>query len=586
MAKRIAVIEREKCINGRGCTFICASVCPVNRSGEECITLAEDKKPVIDESLCIGCGICPKRCPAKCISVINLPEQLKEKPIHRYGKNQFELFSLPTPIFGKVVGIIGMNGIGKSTALKILAGVTKPNLGELEKEAGFNELIEFFKGTEAQLFFEKIKDGEITISYKPQQVDLIPKIEKGKVRKLLEHVDEKKKLDEIADILDIKEILDNDIRKVSGGELQRVAIAAAVLKKANLYIFDEPTSYLDIRQRLKIAKFIRELADKDTAVMVVEHDLIILDYMTDLVHIMYGKEGVYGVVSGPKAAKAGINVYLSGYLKEENVRFRDHAIKFLARPPAKTFARNILTGWKDIEKDFAKFSLKAKEGNVLKNEVVGILGENGIGKTTFVKILAGVLKQDKGSITEHVKVSYKPQYLESASNKSVMSVLKDAVKNYSHQLIIPLKLEPLFDKKLNELSGGELQRVAIAYCLSQEADLYLLDEPSAYLDVEQRLIISKIIDEMMLHRNATALVVDHDVLFVDYLSQRLLVFEGVPARKGGVLGPFAMEDGMNLFLKDLGITFRRDPESNRPRANKIGSVKDREQKAKGKYYYT
>jgi ATP-binding cassette subfamily E protein 1 len=586
MAKRIAVIEREKCINGRGCAFICGNVCPVNRSGEECITLAEDKKPVIDENLCIGCGICVHRCPVNCISVINLPEQLKEKPIHRYGKNQFELFSLPTPIFGKVVGIIGMNGTGKSTALKILAGVTKPNLGELGKEADYGELIGFFKGTEAQIYFEKIKEGKIKISYKPQQVDLIPKVEKGKVRKLLEKVDEKKKLDEIAEILEITEILDNDIKKVSGGELQRVAIAAAVLKKANLYVFDEPTSYLDIKQRMKIAKFIRELADENTAVMVVEHDLIILDYMTDLVHIMFGKEGVYGIVSGPKASKAGINVYLSGYMKEENIRFRDHEIKFLAKPPIKAQAAKVLTGWRDIEKRFTNFNLRAEQGQVYKEEVVGILGENGIGKTTFVKILAGVLKQDKGEITQPVRVSYKPQYLESASGETVMSVLKDAVRNYSHQLIIPLKLEPLFDKKLNELSGGELQRVSIAYCLSQEADLYLLDEPSAYLDVEQRLIISKIIDEMMVHRNSTALVVDHDLLFIDYLSQRLLVFDGVPAREGEIKGPFAMEEGMNMFLTDLGITFRRDPESNRPRANKVGSVKDREQKSEGRYYYT
>ncbi len=586
MAKRIAVIEREKCINGKGCPFLCASVCPVNRSGEECITLAEDKKPLIDESLCIGCGICVHRCPAKCISVINLPKQLKEKPIHRYGKNQFELFSLPTPVFGKVVGIIGMNGIGKSTALKVLAGVTKPNLGELGKEANYDDLMHFFKGTEAQLFFEKVKAGEIKISYKLQQVDLIPKVEKGKVRKLLEKVDEKGELDKIAEILEIREILDNDIRKVSGGELQRVAIAAAVLKKANLYIFDEPTSYLDIKQRLKIAKFIRDLADDNTAVMVVEHDLIILDYMTDVLHIMYGKEGTYGVVSGPKATKVGINVYLSGYLKEENIRFRDHMIKFMARPPIKGVAENLLTEWKDIEKKLGRFDLKASEGKLYKKDVVGILGENGIGKTTFVKILAGVLKQDKGEITQKVRVSYKPQYLETKSNDMVINILGDAVKNYSHQLILPLNLEPLFDKKLSELSGGELQRVAIANCLSTDADLYLLDEPSAYLDVEQRLIIAKIIDELMEHKGATALVVDHDLLFADYLSKRLLVFEGVPAKNGEVMGPFEMEQGMNLFLKDLGITFRRDPESNRPRANKIGSVKDREQKTEGKYYYT
>ncbi|MBW2993199.1 ribosome biogenesis/translation initiation ATPase RLI [Candidatus Woesearchaeota archaeon] len=585
MVNRIAVIEREKCINGRGCPFTCGKVCPVNRSGEECITVAGDNKPEIDENLCIGCGICVHRCPVKCISVINLPEQLTEKPIHRYGKNRFELFSLPTPVFGKVVGMIGMNGIGKSTALKILANVLTPNLGAVGKSADYDDLMHFFKGTEAQLYFEKVKAGEIKVSYKPQQIDMIPKIKSGKVRKLLEKVDEKKELDRIAETLEITEILDSDIKKVSGGELQRIAIAAAVLKRANFYIFDEPTSYLDIKQRLKIAKFIRELADEDTAVMVVEHDLIILDYMTDVVHIMYGKEGTYGVVSGPKATKAGINVYLSGYLKEENTRFRDHAIKFSAKPPAKATADNLLTEWVDIKKKFDRFELKAQKGKLYKEDVVGILGENGIGKTTFVKILAGVLKQDNDKTMQNLRVSYKPQYLETKSDETVMGMLGDAIKNYSHQLIIPLNLEPLFDKKLNELSGGELQRVAIAGCLSKDADLYLLDEPSAYLDVEQRLIIAKVIDELMEHKGATALVVDHDLLFADYLSKQLLVFEGVPAKHGEVKGPFEMENGMNLFLKDLGITFRKDPETNRPRANKAGSVKDREQKTEGKYYY-
>ncbi|GAG16465.1 unnamed protein product, partial [marine sediment metagenome] len=255
-----------------------------NKSGEECIVEGDDNKPKINEELCTGCGICVHRCPYDAISVINLPEELTEKPIHQYGENGFHLYNLPTPIFGKVVGILGKNGIGKSTAIKILASVLEPNLGEIEKEkADYGELIEYFKGTEAQLFFEKVKDKKIKIAYKLQQVDLIPKTQKGKVKELLKKVDEKKQLGKIAKELEIEEILDNDIKKISGGELQRVAIAATVLKKANLYIFDEPTSYLDIKQRLKIAKFIRNLANEKTAVMVVEHDLIILDYMADLV---------------------------------------------------------------------------------------------------------------------------------------------------------------------------------------------------------------------------------------------------------------------------------------------------------------
>jgi len=579
--KRLAIVEKDKC-NPTGCgDYLCIKLCPVNRTGEECI-IKQDGKAQIDESLCNGCGICQNRCPFEAIHIINLPEELKQEPIHRYGKNQFELFSLPTPIFGKVIGVLGINGIGKSTAIKILAGVLKPNLGK-EKQASYEELIEYFKGTEAQLFFEKVKQKKIKISYKPQQVDLIPKTQKGKVKNLLKKVDEKNQLEKIAKKLDIENILDNDIKKISGGELQRVAIAAAVLKKANLYIFDEPTSYLDIKQRIKISKFIKELANQHTAVLVIEHDLIILDYMTDLVHIMYGKENCYGIVANPRATRTAINTYLSGFLKEENMRFRDHQIKFEKRILIKKQEQNLLTSWNNIEKKLGKFHLKAEQGEVYKKDVVGILGENGIGKTSFVKILAGIEKPDKGNIDKKIKVSYKPQYLESSSDELVVNVLKDAIKN---RIIEPLNINPLLNKQLNQLSGGELQRVSIALCLSKDADLYLLDEPSAYLDVEQRLIISKIIKDLMEIKGKTALIVDHDLLFLDYLSKKLLVFEGIPAKQGETKGPFEMEDGMNMFLKDLKMTFRRDEESHRPRTNKQDSVKDREQKKSGKYYYS
>ena len=242
--------------------------------------------------------------------MVNLPEELNKEPIHRYGQNGFALYNLPTPLFGKVVGIVGRNGIGKSTAIKILAGVLKPNLGRNDKsqEATYEELITYFKGTEAQAFFEKQKKGEIKIAYKPQQVDMIPKQFKGTVQELLEKADEKGVLKEMVERLELNNLLDHNIEDVSGGELQRIAIAATVLKKANVYFFDEPTSYLDIKQRLKISKFIRELADEKTAVMVIEHDLIILDYMTDFVHLMYGKEAAFGVCSMVKTTRVGINV--------------------------------------------------------------------------------------------------------------------------------------------------------------------------------------------------------------------------------------------------------------------------------------
>lgn len=587
MAKRICIVEREKCHPTKCGNYLCKKLCPVNRTGQDCIYVDEDDKKVrIDEMLCTGCGICPKRCPFGALHIVNLPEALEQEPIHRYGENQFELFSLPTPVFGKVVGVVGKNAVGKSTAIKILAGVLKPNLGKVGKEeASFDELIDYFKGTETQTFFEKVKEGKISIAYKPQQVDLIPKKFKGRVRELLEQVD-KKRVEEIAEKLELKQILERNLSEISGGEMQRVAIAATVLKKANLYIFDEPTSYLDIKQRLKISKFIRELATEDVAVLVIEHDLIILDYMTDLVHVMYGKEAVYGIVSGLKNTREGINTFLSGYLREENIRFRDHAIKFEKQVIVeKKDLGEPLCSWKEIEKKLDNFKLKAEKGEIYKDDVVGVLGENGIGKTSFAKILAGDLKEDKGEVSKEVKVSYKPQYLEAGSDEMVVNVLQKAISKYNNQIVKPLRIPELFTKRLNQLSGGELQRVSITLALAKEADLFLLDEPSAYLDVEQRLLISKIIKHVAEERGATIMVVDHDLLFLDYLSNKLLVFEGEPAVFGEAKGPFKMEEGMNLFLKDIGITFRRDPDSNRPRANKVGSVKDREQKKEEKYYY-
>src|SRR3989344_522193 len=583
MANRIAVVQNEKLKDMNKKLYV-QSLCPVNRAGTECITIAPDKRLLIDELTCIGCGICVKAAP-EAIKIINLPEALEQDPIHRCGENQFALYNLPTPMFGKVVGILGINGIGKSTALKILAGLIQPNFGDYRnKKISQAELLERFKGTEAQVFFEKILKGEIKISYKPQQVDLIPRQFNGKVGDLLKKVDEKGQLERVAKRLELVEILGHRLKEISGGELQRVAVAAASIKKANLYIFDEPTSYLDVKQRLNVASFIRELANESTAVLLVEHDLIILDYMTDLVHLMYGHESVYGVVSQPKSTKAGINIYLEGYLKEENVRFRDHKIKYFERPPRKIERERYLTSWQGIRKSLDKFSLEASEGTLHRGDTVGILGENGIGKTSFVKILAGVMDADAGEITDKVVVSYKPQYLE-ASDDLVMSVLHDAVRKYDAQLIKPLGIQPLLLKPLNELSGGELQRVAIALCLSKQAQLYLLDEPSAYLDVEQRLSVSKVIRSFMEEKDTAALVVDHDLLFLDYLSEKLMVFQGRPALHGLAKGPFDMEKGMNLFLADIGITFRRDEISKRPRANKPGSQLDREQKEKGKLYY-
>ncbi len=585
---RIAIVKKDKC-SPLKCGERCIKDCPVNRDGEPCITLTSQKKARVDEELCTGCGICPNVCPFEAVYIINLPKELDQEPIHRYGENAFRLYSLPTPIFGKVVGTIGVNGIGKSTALKILASTLHPNLGQWQREGDipFAELINYFKGTEAQLFFEKVRDGQVRISYKPQAVDRIPRQYNGTVRKLLENVASKQEVEDITFTLDLRKVLDHDITKLSGGELQRVAIAAASLKEAELYIFDEPTSYLDIKQRVKVSRFIRTLVAEGKGVLIVEHDLIILDYLTDSIHLMYGKAGCYGIVSLPRATRTGINTYLDGYLKEENIRFRDSKINFrdMRMQKEKGLQQGMLVSWKGITKNLGQFSLEAPEGEIPRGQVIGILGENAIGKTTFVKILAGILDADSGDVAGKAKVSYKPQYLQSDSEEIVADVLKEAFDKHYNQLIGPLQVEELKGRKLKDLSGGELQRVSVCLCLSMDADLYLLDEPSAYLDVEQRLAIARLIKDTIVLREKAALVVDHDLLFIDQISDQLIVFFGEPAVSGKVSKVMSMEEGMNEFLTDLEITMRRDEQSSRPRINKTDSVKDREQRSAGKLYY-
>lgn len=578
------VVKKDRC-NPIGCGgYLCMRVSPSNRAGKEAIVKDDDGKVKVNETMITDADrIAVNKCPFQALSMIKLPDELDQDPIHRYPPNGFALYKLPIPIFGKVVGIIGRNGIGKSTAMNVLAGLLKPNLGEAGREANYKDLVTRFKGSEAQIFFEKLESGQVKIAYKPQQVDLIPKQFKGTVIQLLEKANETNKLNEIIETLELTKILNSEISQISGGELQRVAIAATVLKKANLYLFDEPTSYLDIKQRIKISKFIKSLAVEGVAVMVIEHDIIILDYLADLIHLMYGAEGEYGITSLAKSTKAGINIYLDGYIKDENMRFRDHKIVFEQSPDEKVASETHLTSWKDINYDVGRFSLNIKEGEIMRRDVIGVLGENGIGKTTFARIITNELKVDQ-DVIEELKIAYKPQYL-FKSDELVVIYLQEALK-YDTKLIVPLQLKPLFNKKLSELSGGELQRVSIAKCLSQKADLYVLDEPSAYLDVEQRLSMSKILGDLMTHSGKAALIIDHDLLFLDYLSKKLLIFEGEPAIHGTTLGPLNMSEGMNHFLKELDITFRRDEESGRPRINKPESQKDKEQKEKGNLYYT
>jgi len=589
---RVAILERIKCKNGTGCEFICGHYCPINRTGQDCIVLNEkEKKPVIDEMLCTGCGICVKRCPVQCISIVNLPEKLKDDPIHRYGRNAFELFHLPIPKAGKVVGLIGRNGIGKSTALNILAGTLKPNFGNLDTPPTDEQISERYGNTSLGDYFKRLYAGNIKISYKPQRIDLLPKHFEGTVKELLKKADEKGISQKLAKDLGIDHLMDRNIRQLSGGELQKVAIIAAASKKAEMYYFDEPASFLDITTRIKVAKLIRGIADEKTAVIVVEHDLATLDYISDEIQIVYGKAGCYGVISQSKAVRRGINEYLDGYLPDDNVRFRDYPIKFFQYAAERHASHKILLEFPAMEKKFETFHMKSNNGKISKGEILAVMGANGLGKTTFLKMLAGELKPDNIEAPK-LKIAYKIQYPSSDIEGTVKSWLfkiggsKYMSGWYRQTLLEKLGLGTLLDNEVKGLSGGELQKLYIAVTLLQDCDIYAFDEPSAFIDVEDRLNVAEVIKDFVVKNEKCAIVVDHDVQFIDYIGDSMLVFEGNPGVDGNVFGPVTKAEGMNRVLKILDITYRQDMETKRPRINKPGSQLDSEQRSKGRYYYT
>jgi len=585
---RIAILLRDRC-HPKECQWECQAYCPPVRMGQECIVEGPDTKPIISESLCIGCGICVHKCPFDAIKILNTPEADEREIVHRYGYNGFRLYRLPLPPPKGITGILGPNGTGKSTALRVLAGVEVPNLGHFEAPGTWDAVLEHYRGTALRAHFQKVADGTLRAVFKPQYVDRFAE-EPGTASEFLARsgVDVAGALKSVG----LERRADRPIAELSGGELQLLAIARTIGTDADLYLIDEPSSYLDIVHRLEVAKLLRRLGETKS-VVVVEHDLALLDYLADQAHLVYGEEAAFGVISHPIAMRSAINTYLTGYLKDENVRFRTEPVRFVAHPPKLAAQRNVLVKFPELEKEFPNFRLRVGAGELAKGETVGIVGPNATGKTTFVRMLAGAEPATRGTPPPGVTVSYKPQYLKATSAASLRERL-DALRGdptfdvgvFERELVPGLHLDNLLDVALPDLSGGELQRAAVALALARPATLYLLDEPSAYLDADERIAMAKLIRRQVERQAVSALVVDHDVYFLDLASDALMVFQGSPDGASGTgSGPYPMRGGMNQLLKDVQVTFRRDAETLRPRINREGSVLDREQRERGEFYY-
>jgi len=617
--KKVYLVDYDLCTH-RFCGRPCITKCPITLSNAQ-LKPHEKKKEVpiwfqnstqkirIKEERCLACGICANVCPKSAIYVKNILEEPSEiVPTHKYpqknGKEGFRLYNLPTLISGKVSGLCGPNGIGKTTVLEIVAGNLKPNFGRSEltqDQLNWKTIASQVRETEMRNHFKALRRDERQVAYKQQVLQILfEKYSGATVQQLLKEQNEvsERFFKKIQRSLDIEVIRDRTLDQCSGGELQRFAIASVLIKEADIYIIDEPCTFLDVQKRIQLARLLRKRAqgyheERPCPVLVVEHDLAILDYVSDIVQLFYGEPHQFGIISKPMTTKKGINAYLDGYLKAENIEFRETQYGFRRSTTGRRWSNAIVFAeYGEFSKSFDSFKLEVAPGKIYASQILGVMGENGVGKSTFAKILADELQPDPGSNFSQIQavVSYKPQYITQNTAQKVKDFIIERSQNYNFSediftvLYRPLGVDKLFEKRISSLSGGELQRVYISACLAKKADLYILDEPSAYLDVEERIKIGQIIRTVTIKANAVAICIEHDIQIADALIDQLLLFTGKPGRYGKTLGPLDKAEGMNKFLKVIDVTFRRDPKTGRARLNKKGSQKDKIQRAMGHYW--
>jgi len=597
---RIAIVSSDKCKPQR-CKQECKRSCPVVRTGKQCIEVTPQSKiSFISETLCIGCGICVKKCPMGAITIINLPTNLESEVSMRFSANSFKLHRLPMPRPGQVLGLVGSNGIGKSTALKILSGKEKPNLGRYDNPPSWPDLLVHYRGSELQNYFNRMLENKLKTIVKPQYVDNIPRAIKGprnQVGQLLTRESPNTRVEDfdyVLNTLQLEKLGQREVAQLSGGELQRFAIGMAAAQKADVYMFDEPSSYLDVKQRLNAANVIRSVITNDNYIICVEHDLSVLDYLSDYVCILYGVPSVYGVVSMPASVREGINMFLDGNIPSENMRFRADSLQFRLNEAQEDLVeseKERAYRYPSMTKTMGDFKLSLKSGNFTNSEIIVMMGENGTGKTTFCRMLAGALAPDGGTKMPEMSVSMKPQKIAPKFKGTVRQLFFKKIRasflhpQFQTDVCKPLRIDDIIDQEVQHLSGGELQRVAIVLSLGIPADIYVIDEPSAYLDSEQRVICSKVIRRFIMHAKKTAFIVEHDFIMATYLADRVIVFSGNPGVDSHANSPESLVSGCNQFLRNLNVTFRRDPTSFRPRINKLGSQMDQEQKANGNYFF-
>lgn len=572
---RIAIVDRNLC-NPVQCNLECMRGCPANRLRKECTFLVDKKTgerhidfkyeyskelksrsvAYIEPSMSQGCSICAKACPFHAITVVNLPEAKEEELVYSYGKNGFSLYKLAIPRMG-ITAIVGENGCGKSTNLKLVAKKLLPIQTPTK---------------EIKEYFGKTREGELV--YKPQEIS--GKGEKRKVSDLLEKAANagnaeiaKQRLAGLTGLFDLGPILGRELQQLSGGELQKVIVTAALLHEKEIYFLDEPFSFLDYVYRVRLINYLLENFQQKK-VVIVDHDISLLSYLCKQSYLMFGEPGAYGIVSQVYATDRAINMFMEGFIAPENMKFRSEAIAY--KHYAEETHKNELMVLMAAKIGRGDFSVENPNAIVInEGEIVGIAGKNGIGKSTFCR---DVFEKNMGGL------AFKEQVLKREGGVAGKYLQKNDL--FSENYMRGMKMGKLEFYDIQKISGGELQKLEIFKCLNQERKAYILDEPTNMLDVSARITLSKMLRERVVGGRAI-IVVDHDLEFLYNTVDRLIVMDGESGKRGVVKGIFDKEAGVRMLMEEFDLSYRKDPETKRLKLNKQGSKKDVKLKGEGKF---
>ncbi|MDV6011986.1 energy-dependent translational throttle protein EttA [Haloechinothrix sp. LS1_15] len=484
---------------------------------------------------------------------------------------------------GAKIGVVGPNGAGKSTVLKIMAGLEQPSNGEafLQPGASVGILLQEPPLNEAKTVRQNVEEGLGEIKVKLDRFNEIAEqlatdysdelmAEMGKLQEELDHADAwelDSQLEQAMDALRCPEG-DEPVTHLSGGERRRVALCKLLLSKPDLLLLDEPTNHLDAESVLWLEQF---LASYPGAVLAVTHDRYFLDNVAGWIMELdrgqvIGYEGNYSTYLEKKRERLDVqgkkDAKLARRLKNELewVRSNAKARQSKSRARLDRYEEMAAEYEKTRKLDFEEIQIPPgpRLGNVVvdvdnlskgyddqllidrlsfklpRNGIVGVIGPNGVGKTTLFRTIVGLEEPDSGTVTvgDTVRLSYVDQNRSGIDpDKSVWEVVSDkkdyiyvgGVEMPSRAYVSAFGFKgPDQQKPAGVLSGGERNRLNLAMTLKQGGNLILLDEPTNDLDVETLGSLENALEQFP----GCAVVISHDRWFLDRIATHILAWEG------------------------------------------------------------